>query len=448
VRRTRTDSAAARVPGASVFILATLCVVLAAGAAPGSPGFPRVSDVYLPIMADATPEELARLARYDLLVLSASNGYWAPDQLAAIRELNPEIVILPHTCFSYHGGWTAPPLHAQYLEALDANNWWLRDISGEICRMPNGNGAVNMTTNCPVNAQGQRLCDWLGDYLASELGPGGPWDGVFLDCVWDKIRWYARQLEVPVDSDLDGVADDLDVLDQTWHDATAIAVSRIRDLVGDDYLIVTNGGNTLWDDVNGTMLERFPEQPNGWYLNITHPEFGYIANDAGFREPQFNIINTVWYQDAGESGPAWSGYFVRRFLYTLASTLVFGDAYYTMTSTDYDSAWWFAYYDLDLGLPLGPAEDAIASPGDAPGVELGDMIKLRRFSEGVAVVNPSDVSQSIELPGAYYDPEEAVSDFFPLSSVVTDITGLALHGLSERHPWRRFNDRSHSALGG
>ena len=50
--------------------------------------------------------------------------------------------------------------------------------------------------------------------------------------------------------------------------------------------------------------------------------------------------------------------------------------------------------------------DPVATPGDAPGVQYGDMIKLRRYSNGVAVVNPTDVVQEIELPGAYYDPEE------------------------------------------
>jgi hypothetical protein len=384
-------------------------------------GFPRVANIYFPSLANCSDEELLRLSRHDVVVLGARNEVQAPDELATLKSLNPDNLLLAHMCFSYHGHWTSPPIFAELGDALYENNWWLRDTSGEIYLLPNGNGLINLTVNCPTNAEGQRFCDWYGDFLAGWLGPGGPWDGIFLDCVWDNVSWSMRQTGIPADSDLDGLPDDFAELDAAWREGSATITSRLRELVGEDYVLMANGGNTLWDDLDGTTFECFPEQPNGWYRNITDPAVGYIAADANFRDPPVNIVNTTWYGPAGEDGPVWSGLFMRRFLFTLASTLVFGDGYYSTCGPDFSETWWFLYFDLDLGEPLGSAEDAVATPGDGPEIELGDMIKLRRFSNGVAVVNPTNVMQEIELPGAYYDPERWNGDFFPVSSIATSV---------------------------
>jgi len=408
---------------ASLLVLAALTVVGGAGTASAEPGFPRTANIHFPCIAGYDANTLWRLSRYDVLVMSVRNGHYALDEMATVRSHNPETIMLPHMCFSYHGDWTGIPVVAEMREALYDNNWWVREPSGEIYVLPDGNGLVNLTLNCPTNGDGDRLCDWLGDHIANHLGPGGVWDGVFLDCVWDNIAWLVYQSGVPIDSDLDGEPDDPDLLNESWRQGTAIAVAELRDLVGEDYLLVSNGGNTCWDDLNGSTLELFPESPNGWYLNIMDPDRGYIAIDRNYREPRCNIVNPNWWGEAfDENGPRWTGPFIRKFLFTFANTLVFGDGYYSINTRDYAETWWFPYYDLDLGVPLGPAEDAVASPGDAPGVEYGDMIKLRRFSNGVAVINPTDVVQDIELPGAYYDPEAMDDGYMPVGSVATTVT--------------------------
>lgn len=415
----RRQKAAAGASGPWLLVLAAL-VLLGVTAAPAvGAGAPRTANIHFPVLANASPEKLERLSRYDLLVVVASNGEWSPDQLGTLRRLNPDIVILPHMCFSYHGDWASPSIYGDLRDTLYAYDWWLKDPAGQRYYQPNGNGLINVTTNCPTNPRGQRFCDWYGDYLASRLGPGGPWDGVFLDLCIDEISWVVRQTGSEIDSDGDGVPDDLQELDADWTAGTAIAVSRLRELVGEDYLLVSNGGNTLYDQINGSTLEQFPEAPAGWYENINDPERGYIAIDTRYREPRFNIINPVWYIPVGEEGPLWSGYFIKKFTFTLASTLVFGGGYYSLNSTSYCESWWYHYYDIELGEPLGQAQDAAASPGDGPGIEWGDMIKLRRFSRGVAAVNPTNVTQAVELGGQYYDVDSWNGEFYPRSSART-----------------------------
>lgn len=418
--RSRTRAFTVRASGV---VLAAIVVAATCGAASGEPGFPRVANIHFPCIVGYDENTLWRLSRYDVVVMSLQNDQCALDEMAAIRSDAPDIILLPHMPFSYHGDWAGIPVLAEMRDALYDNNWWLRDTSGEIFRTADGNGLVNITLGCPTDANGDRLCDWLGEHIANHLGPGGAWDGVFLDCVWDEISWAVHQLGIDIDSDLDGQPDDLAALDESWRQGTAIAVAELRDLVGPDYLLVSNGGNTCWEDLNGSTLEGFPQAPNGWYLNIVDPDRGYIAIDTNYREPRYNIINPNWWGEAAdENGPLWAGNFIRKFLFTFANCLIFGDGYYSINTRDYAETWWFPYYDLDLGVPLGPFEDALATPGDAPGVEYGDMIKQRLYSNGMAVINPTDVEQDIELPGTYYDPEAMDDGYMPVGSVLTAVT--------------------------
>jgi hypothetical protein len=406
-----------------VVCLVAVCLLAPAGVGFGEAGFPRTANIYWPALSGCAPEELERLSRYDVIVLASRNYHQAPDALAELRDLAPDAIILPQMPLSYHTDHENPPFVAEIRDALYENNWWLRDPDGEICRIPgDGIGLINMTTNCPLNSEGQRFCDWIPGHIAGTFSPGGVWDGVFLDCTWDRISWVVTLSGVQVDSDLDGEADDLETLNGVWREGTAIAMAELRDLLGEDYLMVSNGANSLWDDLNGTTLEEFPEAHGGWYQYVTDEIGGYIVSDTSYRPPRCNIVQTNWTAPVGEGGPQWSGYFVKRFLFTLASTLVFGDGYYCISNEVFDRLWWFPYYDLDLGEPLGSFEDATATPGDGPDIENGDMIKLRRFSQGVAVVNPTNVYQEIELPGAYYDPEAAEGGFMPMASVRTSIT--------------------------
>lgn len=370
----------------------------------GHESYPKLANIYFPSLASS---DLSELARWDLLVLAKRAQDRNQEELIQLREINPDIVLFAHMPLTYNGRWASPPINGDLLIELDENDWWMKDTRGNVVDLSFNAGLLNMTTSCPVNGEGRRICDWIGDFIFERLGPGGLWDGVYLDCCWDDINWVNDGLEDPIDADGDGVGDDADVLNAMWREGLDIAVTRLRELVGEDYIIATNGNNTFYACCNSSTREDFPKMHGDWYDNIAHDEYGYLTIESRYRSPRFNIINGIWHGPVqGDGEPVRSSAFERKFGFALTSTLVFGNGYFSFDGgiglPGHCQTWWHELYDIDLGQPLGRAESVEATPGNAPWVELGDMLKLRRFSGGLAVVNPTSCTQTVQLGGEYY----------------------------------------------
>jgi len=393
-----------------------VCVVPAAGA--GS--YPRLANIYFGSLGSA---DLEKLARWDLLVLSKRAEDVHQAELAQLRQFNSDITLIAHMAVGYGRDFTDPPINADLSAALEANNWWMKNTAGERVVFGPGNVMLNMTLECPTNAEGQRLCDWLPGYIAERLYAGGRWDGVFLDYCVDRIAWLDRYLEYPIDHDLDGQPAEAAALDESWRLGMRQCVSRLRELVGDDFLLVANGNNTLYDVCDGDTREDFPEMHGDWYQNMMNEEHGYLAFESLYRQPTTNIINTIWDGDVTPEGPVRGPEFDRELLFGLTSTLVFGSGYFSCDALDHSEMWWFEYYDVDLGEPLGRAEDVEANPGrDAWWVDLTELIKARRFENGIAVINPTLWIHDVQLGGAYYDIHSWNGQFYEFSGLRTHLT--------------------------
>lgn len=387
-------------------------------AALGEPSYPRTANIYFPSLIGA---DLEKLARYDVLVLAKRGEELYRDELRELRELNPEIILLVHMPIGYAGDWVTPTINGDLKDKLFEDDWWMRNTDGHRVLMPNsqvGDYLLNMSTMCPENSEGEMLCDWYPKFVADRLGPGGLWDGVFLDYCMDRMSWINAWLPTPIDADIDGIADDHAQLDAAWLAGMERVVSRLREFVGPDYIIVTNGNNTLYESCDGGTRENFPNMHGGWYENITNTVYGYQAIHSKYRRPTVNIINAIYHgpadpeQDMPDDPSA-----ERKLLYTLASTLVYGDGYFSFDGgdglPDHCQMWWSELYDLDLGEPLGRAEDVVAHPGAVAWIEDAEMIRLRRFSKGLAVVNPTMCTQTIQLGGIYYPAEGFNGRFYP-----------------------------------
>ncbi len=130
--------------------------------------------------------------------------------------------------------------------------------------------------------------------------------------------------------------------------------------MGDDYLIVTNGNNTLYGSCNGSTREDFPNMHGGWYENITNETYGYVAIQSQYRQPSLSIVNGIWQGAAGPNGAEGNAAYERQLRYGLASTLVYGNGYFSFDGLNgtggHCQAWWHPLYDVDLGQPVGRAE--------------------------------------------------------------------------------------------
>jgi hypothetical protein len=230
----------------------------------------------------------------------------------------------------------------------------------------------------------------------------------------------------PIDSNGDGIADGATSLNQSWREGTGVLVSGLRELGGRDYIITPNGNNPQYEWANGSTRENFPWMHGDWYQNITNPTFGYMTIDRRYRDPQVNVINSIWTGPVDANGPVRTAAFEKKVRFALASALVFGDGYFSLDGGQglpaHSQMWWHEYYDLDLGTAFSDAEVPPAGPGDLWWIEHGDMIRLRRFANGVAVVNPSSWWQFVGLGGAYYDPSSWNGSFYPRGEAMTGIT--------------------------
>jgi hypothetical protein len=389
----------------------------------GAETFPRLANIYFGSLDDI---DLELMARWDVLVLSKRSTFFFQSQMDSIRALNPDIRILVHMPIGYWGDWLEPPVNAEVVYALNENNWWMLNTEGERAMMDFGSSLINVTTWCPENGEGQKLCDWLPQFIAENVGPGGAWDGIFLDYCMDDIAWANAWIEHPLDANLDGIPDDEDALNAAWRAGEESLVANLRELVGDDYVLVTNGNNTFYDICNGSTRENFPHMHGGWYRNITDPGYGYLAIDSLYHPERVNILNSIWTGPVGLYGPLGDDTFEQKIRFYFTSALVFGDGYFSFDGglglPAHSQTWWHELYDIELGNARGGAWKPTAFPGDAAWVELGHMVRARRFERGVAVVNPSSSSQNVRLAGFYYDQSSWNGMFYSLSGVRQEVT--------------------------
>ena len=392
-----------------------------AGNAAAAHSYPRLCNI---CFAPLDEVDLEVLSRWDLLVLGKRAEDLHRAELSQLRAYNPDITIIAHMAVGYSRDFDSPPINADLSDAITTNGWWMRDTSGGRVAFGGGNLLLNMTLDCPTNGEGLRLCDWLPTYIAERLYQGGRWDGLFLDYSVDRVGWLDNHIPYPIDHDLDGEPAPKEVIDESWRLGMRHCVTELRALVGDDFTLVCNGNNTLYDLCDGDTREDFPEMHGDWYANMMNEEHGYLAFEALYRKPTTNIINGIWDGDVLPDGtPARWGDFDREFLFGLSSTLVFGGGYYSCDGPGHTETWWFEeYYDIELGAPLGRCEDVdLRTVEYLPTLDLVELIKMRRFENGIALCNPTLWNQEIALGGAYYDVHSWNGEFYEQSGIRTQI---------------------------
>ena len=101
---------------------------------------------------------------------------------------------------------------------------------------------------------------------------------------------------------------------------------------------------------------------------------------------------------------------------------------YTYLNLDIDQEpEWFPEYAIDLGAPIDPLPDDIATYLDPMW-----QVYVRHYAKGLVLVNPTDTSQSIDLGGAYYraNPSgggDVPADGTPPGSIsYTTVTSISL----------------------
>lgn len=367
---------------------------------------PRKANYYL--AWDISSAKVAELAKWDLLILDMEIQINNPDALRQIRKLNPDIIILAYITPQEirKDASTCLGVMRRKLVAGISEQWYLTDADNNRFTFWPGTWMLNIADNAPV-VNGIRFNQYLANFVSKEIISSGFWDGVFYDNAWENLVWLTGH---NADLDKDGISDAGP--DEHWQNGTRSLYSMTRNLTGGKYIIVGNGANEAYkDDLNGVMLENFP--PLAWKESMRL----YDRNQDGTIEPRINIINANTANKGSKDN-------FRKMRFGLASALLL-DGYYSFDygDKDHSQTWWYDEYGVQMGDAAGNA----ASMNNTP--KYGDDVWKREYDHGIAIVNPTQQSQNVDLGGEYekiigqQDPK--VND----GSIVSQVTLGAKDGL-------------------
>ena len=280
-----------------------------------------------------------------------------------IQALNPDFLLLAG--LFYYGDY--PP--DSYPEDWP---YWLRDEAG------------NKIQDIPFK---EFLIDYtlpgMEDHfvqMAVSVAACGIFDGIFMDL------WSERAEAAPGP---DGIA-------HLYHgnrvEALVSLVKRIREAVGDDFLIVVNTRTEKIPRsapyVNGAYMETWGETrgkyPRKRILEIENALSWYEDN---LRYPQVNNLEIA--KNPSEPWDSPDNRRLARVTTTLVLTHSNGSISITGKQQNPGARYWYPFWDAPLGRPIGAKGETY---------ENRDGLFIREFTNGWAVYNRSGKAQEIELP--------------------------------------------------
>ena len=406
---------------------------------PGAPdlplpvGFPRICQPWNGVQNRPDLTELERIALHDLwwtgtgslgLVWDTSDDQphvglatelrppdggerfdEALDRRQALLELNPGLVTLAEVRYR----------DAPYVDDPEGRPWWdrgyypadspfwLRDADGN--PVPGWGEDADGDGRIEADEILGSLTDFgnpdLIELVARKvhaLEHSGVVDGVFLD-------WWNEDHQTSA-SFLDWSAFHMSAEEEVQ--GRLAILRRIRELVGDDFLILVNTNDRTAPRsapyVNGTFMEVWkPDWSTGYTVDRLLTVEDTLSWASGeLLEPRINCLEG-WrvVDDYGneaaqvdernsEENRRWMRLFTTLALTHSDGSVVFGDDNAEPTRDHHHN--WYDFWDADLGQPVGVKRTI------HDGVE---GLFIRRFTNGFAVYNRSGAEQEVRLPGSY-----------------------------------------------
>lgn len=350
--------------------------------------YPKLANLYFNWSIGA--DDAKALARYDLLVIDMEAQVYAPQNLKLLKKLNPDIKLIAYLAAEEIRGDSGSLSNTmrQRLFNKIQGGWWLRDSAGKKIEWWPGNPMINITDQAVPN-NGQNWGDVLSQFVKNDLLATGYWDGVLFDNSWENLDFMKSY---NIDLNNDGLAESMDFINEKWRLGMEDLLAKTRNLLGSEYLIIGNGGDSYRDYLNGVLYEQFTKRDWAGLMQ----KYRQILL-SGFA-PAFGILNS-----ATASLNRSDDYKTMR--YGLASALL-GDGYSSFDNGDssHSEMWWYDEYETSLGKPAGEAFNVFDN-GKAfkPGVWRRD------FTNGLVLVNSSNESRDVDL-GADYEKIQGTQD--------------------------------------
>jgi len=350
--------------------------------------FPRLANYFL--HWTISEEEARELKKWDLLILDMEVQERSRRELQLLRELNPNIILLAYitSVEIRKDALTLPegvaPLRRKLATSYLKPEWFITDVGGSRRSFWPGTWIVNITDRAPL-IEGRRWQDVLPQFVSNEILDTGLWDGIFYDNGWEDPSHHTG---AGLDLDRDGQAESRESVNAVWQEGMQKLLENTSRLFGDRALIMMNGNLAYASQVNGLMFEYFPRQ--GWAQTMAK----YKTSISQNHPPALPVVNTI-----GRTGKP-DDY--SQFRYGLTSTFL-DDGFYSFDSglTDHGQTWWYDEYEAFLGEPLGEAKKRDVSNFARQNLETSPFsagLWRRDFEKGIAFVNSSTTTQTVELP--------------------------------------------------
>ncbi|MCG9134520.1 leucine-rich repeat domain-containing protein [Candidatus Poribacteria bacterium] len=279
---------------------------------------------------------------------------------ALLRE-NPNLILLPQIFMRdafpsdfYHENWP----------------YWITDASGNRVLDP-GYPAYLMDFTHP------QVIDLIVKQVI-ETKRCGLYDGIMLDF------WNERYPVLRIDWSQSGYRGD--AAEQRARDAI---ITRIREAVGDDFLIIVNTNRRkpmrAAPYVNGLFMETLRDNDSGYtHEGLREIESTLLWAEKNLREPQINCLEgwgIVSQSPASPNNRRWMRVFT-------TMSLTHSDGYVLYNDGIDHTHDWYDFYDADLGRPIGPKAETYRNI---------DGLFIREFDHGWAVYNRSGRERTVQL---------------------------------------------------
>ncbi|MFA6105270.1 MAG: putative glycoside hydrolase [Patescibacteria group bacterium] len=337
---------------------------------------PQVAAYYLGTLpTDST--SIQKLSKMNLLILSPDQFIVRSEILAAVKKVNPKIIMLAYVpSQSYNFKYWPDDLVYKNLNGIK-DEWWLRDRSGNIISDWPGIRNLNMDP---------AWSGYLVQFINNNIITLPNVDGVFFDMVNDTVSSINHG-----DVVLSAVsAGNKTLTDIEWQQRVKYLLESAKNNIRTKYLVINGSSNEVFQKyVNGRMYETFPtpwESGGNWSAIMTVMSKNKNLNTA----PQLYVFNS----NSNNTGKQ-NDY--KKVRFGLASSLLTDNVYFDYDYGDQNHAqlWWYDEYDAELG---GAAGNAISVGGNSP---FQPDVWRRDYANGLALVNPTDQSRTIDLGGEY-----------------------------------------------
>ncbi len=279
--------------------------------------------------------------------------------------------------------------------------YWLRDAAGN--RVPDERWKSFLIDFTLPNAQ-----EWIIQH-ALAASKCGLYDGIFID-------WWSENnpsLRNPQTGEI------YRTLEIELRARNSI-LQRIRDRVGDDFLIIVNSNRRkplqAAPYINGLFMETLRDHDGGYtYSGLQGIESTLLWAEKHLQAPQINCLEG-WGVPTQSPDSLTNRRWMRVFT-TMSLTHSNGYVVYnTGVSTpghDHDH-YWYDFWDADLGYPVGPKAQLYG------GVE---GLFIREFTNGWAVYNRSGKAQTIMLPAPATPGSDREDNSVSQTHILPDLDG-------------------------